>query len=119
MATHCRQKTPQSKWWPELRRILEIEVQVRAGWLIRVAIRAKVGFITGMRKNRVVVIDPEIMSGEPCFTGTRIGHWALVIGHWSLGIGHWALVIGHWSLVIGHWSLVIGHEALFLMTNDC
>jgi uncharacterized protein (DUF433 family) len=25
-----------------------------------------------MKKSRVVVIDPEIMSGEPCFAGTRV-----------------------------------------------
>ena len=25
-----------------------------------------------MKKNAVVVIDPEIMSGEPCFAGTRV-----------------------------------------------
>jgi len=25
-----------------------------------------------MNKSRVVVIDPEIMSGEPCFAGTRV-----------------------------------------------
>jgi uncharacterized protein (DUF433 family) len=44
----------------------------------RVAIRAKVGFITGMEKSRVVVIDPEIMSGEPCFAGTRVPVRALL-----------------------------------------
>ncbi|MDR1281281.1 MAG: DUF433 domain-containing protein [Opitutaceae bacterium] len=26
----------------------------------------------GMRKNSVVKIDPEIMSGTPCFVGTRV-----------------------------------------------
>ena len=35
-------------------------------------------FITGMRKSRVVVIDPEIMSGEPCFAGTRVPVRALL-----------------------------------------
>ena len=32
----------------------------------------RVGFIIGMRNRSVVVIDPEIMSGEPCFAGTRV-----------------------------------------------
>jgi hypothetical protein len=31
MATKYRQKTPISKWWSDLRRISEIEVQVRRG----------------------------------------------------------------------------------------
>jgi uncharacterized protein (DUF433 family) len=31
-----------------------------------------VGFIIGMKTNSVVRIDPEIMSGEPCFAGTRV-----------------------------------------------
>ncbi len=26
----------------------------------------------GMKKNSVVTIDPEIMSGTPCFAGTRV-----------------------------------------------
>jgi uncharacterized protein (DUF433 family) len=30
------------------------------------------GLITGMKKRSVVKIDPEIMSGEPCFAGTRV-----------------------------------------------
>jgi uncharacterized protein (DUF433 family) len=30
------------------------------------------GLITGMKKSSVVKIDPEIMSGEPCFAGTRV-----------------------------------------------
>jgi len=30
------------------------------------------GIITGMTKKRIVVADPEIMSGEPCFAGTRV-----------------------------------------------
>jgi uncharacterized protein (DUF433 family) len=30
------------------------------------------GLITGMRKKPIVVADPEIMSGEPCFAGTRV-----------------------------------------------
>jgi len=30
------------------------------------------GLITGMKKSFVVKIDPEIMSGEPCFAGTRV-----------------------------------------------
>jgi uncharacterized protein (DUF433 family) len=32
----------------------------------------KVGLITGMKKNSVVKVDPEIMSGTPCFAGTRV-----------------------------------------------
>jgi uncharacterized protein (DUF433 family) len=43
-----------------------------------IAIGAKVGFIVGMRKSCVVVIDPEIMSGEPCFAGTRVPVRALL-----------------------------------------
>ncbi len=31
-----------------------------------------------MKKNAVVVIDPEIMSGEPCFAGTRVPVRALL-----------------------------------------
>jgi uncharacterized protein (DUF433 family) len=30
------------------------------------------GFITGMTKKSIVLTDPEIMSGEPCFAGTRV-----------------------------------------------
>ena len=30
------------------------------------------GFISGMNTRVVVKIDPEIMSGEPCFAGTRV-----------------------------------------------
>ena len=30
------------------------------------------GVIISMKKKTVVVIDPEIMSGEPCFAGTRV-----------------------------------------------
>jgi uncharacterized protein (DUF433 family) len=36
------------------------------------------GLIVGMKKNAVVVIDPEIMSGEPCFAGTRVPVRALL-----------------------------------------
>lgn len=36
------------------------------------------GFIKDMKKNRVVEIDPEIMSGEPCFSGTRVPVRALL-----------------------------------------
>ena len=28
--------------------------------------------MSGMKTKTVVVIDPEIMSGEPCFAGTRV-----------------------------------------------
>jgi uncharacterized protein (DUF433 family) len=31
-----------------------------------------VGLIIGMNANSVVKIDPEIMSGTPCFAGTRV-----------------------------------------------
>ena len=30
------------------------------------------GLITGMKTSSVVKIDPEIMSGLPCFAGTRV-----------------------------------------------
>ena len=30
------------------------------------------GLIVGMKKKAVVVIDREIMGGEPCFAGTRV-----------------------------------------------
>ncbi len=30
------------------------------------------GFIMDMTKKSVVLTDPEIMSGEPCFAGTRV-----------------------------------------------
>jgi uncharacterized protein (DUF433 family) len=36
------------------------------------------GFIMGMTKKRIVVADPEIMSGEPCFAGTRVPVRALL-----------------------------------------
>ncbi len=39
---------------------------------------AKVGLIVGMKKNAVVVIDPGIMGGEPCFAGTRVPVRALL-----------------------------------------
>jgi uncharacterized protein (DUF433 family) len=41
-------------------------------WNCGVAIRAKVGLIVGMKRDSVVLIDPEIMSGTPCFAGTRV-----------------------------------------------
>lgn len=44
----------------------------------RVVILPTVGIIVGMRKNAVVVIDPEIMGGEPCFAGTRVPVRALL-----------------------------------------
>jgi uncharacterized protein (DUF433 family) len=43
-----------------------------------VVIRAGMGFITCMKKNAVVVVDPEIMSGEPCFVGSRVPVRALL-----------------------------------------
>ena len=36
------------------------------------------GLITGMKKSFVVKIDPEIMSGTPCFAGTRVPARALI-----------------------------------------
>ena len=30
------------------------------------------GFVAGMTKGNIVKIDPEIMSGTPCFAGTRV-----------------------------------------------
>ena len=38
----------------------------------KVVIPAKVGLIADMKKSSVVKIDPEIMSGTPCFAGTRV-----------------------------------------------
>jgi len=37
-----------------------------------VVILKQVDLIRAMRKPSVVLIDPEIMSGEPCFAGTRV-----------------------------------------------
>jgi uncharacterized protein (DUF433 family) len=37
-----------------------------------VVIRRKLGLIVAMKTKAVVVIDPEIMSGTPCFAGTRV-----------------------------------------------
>ena len=34
--------------------------------------------LRGMKMRAVVVIDPEIMSGEPCFAGTRVPVRALL-----------------------------------------
>ena len=39
---------------------------------------AKMGLITAMKTSCVVMIDPEIMSGEPCFAGTRVPVRALL-----------------------------------------
>ena len=36
------------------------------------------GLITGMTKKPIVVADPQIMSGEPCFVGTRVPVRALL-----------------------------------------
>jgi uncharacterized protein (DUF433 family) len=44
----------------------------------RVVIHAKVGLIIGMKANSVVKIDPEIMSGTPCFVGTRVPARSLI-----------------------------------------
>ena len=34
--------------------------------------------IAGMKKSAIVKIDPEIMSGTPCFAGTRVPARALI-----------------------------------------
>jgi uncharacterized protein (DUF433 family) len=47
-------------------------VMTGGGGNCRVVIILKVGLITGMKTNSVVRIDPEIMSGTPCFAGTRV-----------------------------------------------
>jgi len=39
---------------------------------IKVACRVWIRFIGGMKKSSVVKVDPEIMSGTPCFAGTRV-----------------------------------------------
>ena len=45
----------------------------RAGrWQVEDCNCFKTGIINGMKKNSVVVVDPEIMSGTPCFAGTRV-----------------------------------------------
>ena len=38
----------------------------------KVVIPTKVRLIADMKKSSVVKIDPEIMSGTPCFAGTRV-----------------------------------------------
>jgi len=38
----------------------------------KVAARVFSTFIACMKKNSVVKVDPEIMSGTPCFAGTRV-----------------------------------------------
>jgi len=50
----------------------------RHGDNCRVVILVKSGLIVAMKKRAVVVIDPEIMSGEPCFAGTRVPVRALL-----------------------------------------
>jgi uncharacterized protein (DUF433 family) len=37
-----------------------------------IVIWPQMGLITGMKAKSVVKIDPEIMSGTPCFAGTRV-----------------------------------------------
>ena len=44
----------------------------------KVVIRIKTGLIAAMKTSSVVKIDPEIMSGTPCFTGTRVPVRALL-----------------------------------------
>jgi len=36
------------------------------------------GLIRSMKRNTVVKVDPEIISGEPCFAGTRVPVRALL-----------------------------------------
>jgi uncharacterized protein (DUF433 family) len=43
-----------------------------------VVIQAMLGFIMAMKTISVVKIDPDIMSGEPCFAGTRVPVQALL-----------------------------------------
>ena len=38
----------------------------------RIVIGVKVRLIKGMKASSVVKVDPEIMSGTPCFAGTRV-----------------------------------------------
>jgi uncharacterized protein (DUF433 family) len=37
-----------------------------------VVIPLRAGLVAGMKNNSVVQVDPEIMSGTPCFAGTRV-----------------------------------------------
>jgi uncharacterized protein (DUF433 family) len=37
-----------------------------------VVIRRRLGLIVAMKAKAIVVVDPEIMSGTPCFAGTRV-----------------------------------------------
>jgi uncharacterized protein (DUF433 family) len=37
-----------------------------------VVIRGRLGLIVAMKAKAIVVVDPEIMSGTPCFAGTRV-----------------------------------------------
>ena len=43
-----------------------------------IVIGAQAGLIAGMKTSSVVKIDPEIMSGTPCFAGTRVPVRALL-----------------------------------------
>ena len=61
-----------------MRRSKGIDRQKHHGGDCRVVIFAKLGLIEGMKRNAVVVVDPEIMSGEPCFAGTRVPVRALL-----------------------------------------
>lgn len=49
-----------------------------SGWNCVFVIRQKSGLMIGMKKKPVVVIDSEIMGGEPCFAGTRVPVRALL-----------------------------------------
>jgi uncharacterized protein (DUF433 family) len=37
-----------------------------------VVVRGRLGLIVAMKAKAIVVVDPEIMSGTPCFAGTRV-----------------------------------------------
>lgn len=41
-------------------------------WNCPVVIRLKLELIINMKSNLIVTADPEILSGTPCFAGTRV-----------------------------------------------
>jgi uncharacterized protein (DUF433 family) len=36
------------------------------------SVKAGLWYVTGMKAKAVVTVDPDIMSGTPCFAGTRV-----------------------------------------------
>ena len=50
----------------------EEKVKILANEQLPVVIGRKLGLIDGMKAKAIVVVDPEIMSGTPCFAGTRV-----------------------------------------------